>query len=257
MSFATSSGAAAALSGASALPSKQRGGASSRSVALSAASGVGAGDDDEGAAAGAPASLAAAPAADAAAVAKAQRLAVRMAAVEAYIAEQRGNLRGSRFSDQHSSSQVLLLTDDEVWDDMAVHWAKPGASPNIEQIAATWEGKDLTACVVRLGLPLLAANATKQMRASVSEAVRAHAKQHPDLFAADDGADSDVDAAAAPDVSASVDAQLRVSLPRASAAAGHVAPPSPVAGRRSPRDNLSSRSAGRCCCCCVECIRSA
>jgi hypothetical protein len=177
------------------------------------------------------------------AYAKAQRLASRLASVKDYIAEQLANLKGSRFSDQHSSSQVLLLTEDEVWDDMAVHWAKPGANPNIEQIVATWEGKDLAGCVVRLGLPLLAPNAAKQMRASVSEAVRAHAKEHPELFA-DDGADSDgvapVDGTASGTHTA---APMVVSPPRVSAAAGHVAPRSPVTGRRSPRGNLSSRSA--------------
>jgi len=49
---------------------------------------------------------------------------------------------------------VVLLTDEELWDTIAVNWCKPGKE-TIRGIVDTWEGRDLAACVFRLGLPVL------------------------------------------------------------------------------------------------------
>jgi hypothetical protein len=82
----------------------------------------------------------AAPAASSAdAAAASQRDKKRAAATEAaatYMAEQLSTLKG-RYSDMHSSSQVLLLKDDELWDTMAANWCKPGEE-KLRQFVASW-----------------------------------------------------------------------------------------------------------------------
>jgi hypothetical protein len=57
-------------------------------------------------------------------------------------------------SQLHSSVQVLLLNDSELWDTIVVNWCKPDAEMIVD-IVETWEGRDLAACVWKLGLPVL------------------------------------------------------------------------------------------------------
>jgi hypothetical protein len=87
------------------------------------------------------------------------------------------------YGSMHSCVQVVLLTDEEMWDTIAVNWCKPGKE-TIRDIVDTWEGRDLAACVFRLGLPVLYAkrNYVQHMRRSVVDAALAHAKAHPELF---------------------------------------------------------------------------
>jgi len=162
-----------------------------------------------------------------------------MAAVLNYIAEQRADLAavGRSFSEAHSSSQVLLMTNAEMWDTMALSWAAPGSKPTIEEIADTWNALDLAACVVRLGLPLLPASMFKAMRKSIVTAVRKHAAEHPLLFV-DGDAELELEAS---DNDAAANVPVESLSPPRAAAAARVVPPSPH--RRSPRDNLSSRAA--------------
>jgi hypothetical protein len=86
-------------------------------------------------------------------------------------------------SQLHSSVQVLLLNDSELWDTIVVNWCKPDAEMIVD-IVETWEGRDLAACVWKLGLPVLYAkrNYAQHMRRSVVDAVRKYAREHPDLF---------------------------------------------------------------------------
>ena len=144
------------------------------------------------------------------------------------------------YSSLHSSEQVLLLEDHELWDTMAENWCKPGAE-KISAIVDTWEGRDLAACVHRLGLPVIYAkrNYQQHMRASVVNAVRTYAKKHPELFAP------------AEDDSAEESEQEAERQPAAKVAVAPPPPPrsapareaSPAPGRRSPRAPASSRSA--------------
>jgi hypothetical protein len=186
--------------------------------------------------------------ADAAAAAAAERakLAAATKAAAAYMADQLSTLKG-RYSDMHSSSQVLLLKDDELWDTMAANWCKPGGE-KLRGFVASWEGMDLAACVYRLGLPVLYPKKgyVQTMRRSIVDAVEAHAARHPELFEAEehqdsgDGSevevmqeddDSDDEAPATPPPAASAKPPAAVS-----------ASPS-KSNRRSPRTNASSRSA--------------
>ena len=81
----------------------------------------------------------------AAADARAAKTAAATAAAAA-ACEQLTRAATGPFSKMHSSDQVLLMTDDERWDTMAVNWCKPGAE-TITAIVETWEGRDLAACV--------------------------------------------------------------------------------------------------------------
>ena len=132
----------------------------------------------------------------------------------------------------HSSVQVLLLNDAELWDTIAVEWCKPDAEM-ITDIVETWEGRDLTACVWKLGLPVLypKRNYAQHMRRSVIDAVRTYARAHSDLFeqseSESEGERKEVSPSRSPPPAAVVVSQAK----------------SPDQGkRRSPRAPASSRS---------------
>jgi hypothetical protein len=181
--------------------------------------------------------------------ADARKLTAAAAAAAAYMRQQLSTLKG-RYSDMHSSSQVLLLQDDELWDTITGNWCKPGEE-KIKAIAESWEGMDLAACVHRLGLPVLYPKKgyIQAMRRSVIEAVRAHAAMHPELFESEEqkgvGDGSDVEAMQEED--SDVVDQSPSTPPRAASAAKSPATAAPVSplkpDRRSPRANASSRSA--------------
>jgi len=120
--------------------------------------------------------------ADEAAAARALKMAAAKDAAAAACAQMAATAKGP-YSSMHSSVQVVLLTDEEMWDTVAVNWCKPGQE-SIRDIVDTWEGRDLAACVYRLGLPVLYAkkNYVQHMRRSVVDAALAHAKAHPELF---------------------------------------------------------------------------
>lgn len=175
---------------------------------------------------------------DAAAALRAQKTAAATAAAAAARAQIVASVKGP-YSSLHSSEQVLMLEDHELWDTMAENWCKPGAE-KISAIVDTWEGRDLAACVHRLGLPIIYAKKNYQlhMRASVVDAVRKHAREHPELFAAaeDDsaeGSEQEVERPRAPAVVASPPPPRSAPAPDAAS----------VQGRRSPRAPASSRSA--------------
>ena len=142
------------------------------------------------------------------------------------------------YSSMHSSEQVLLLGEAELWDTIAENWCKPGKE-TISSIVATWEGRDLAACVYKLGLPVLFAKRNYQphMRRSVVEAVRKYAREHPELFEGAPEATHSDDAEGSDDQQESGPAQKEgtpPSTPPASSAA--------ASRRRSPRAPASSRS---------------
>ena len=145
----------------------------------------------------------------------------------------------------HSSEQVLLLEDHELWDTMAENWCQPGAE-KISAIVDTWEGRDLAACVHRLGLPVIYAKKNYQlhMRKSVVDAVRRHAQLHPELFAAgaEDSAEGSESEPQAERAQVSPPPPRSAPLQRAPAAPD-ASPAPPAQGRRSPRAPASSRSA--------------
>jgi hypothetical protein len=187
-----------------------------------------------------------------------RKLAMARANAQKYIAEQLASLKASglRYAEMHSSSQVLLLTHDEVLDTMALNWCKPGEENLIKDIVNTWDMPDLAACVHHVGLPVLYARANylKNMRRSVVDAVKAHAKAHPELFEEDvplasgdepDGEDPPVPSSSSSSFSAAAAASKpRVSSsPRASRASPVSAAVVPAKERRSPRALASSRSA--------------
>lgn len=175
---------------------------------------------------------------DAAAALRAQKTAAATAAAAAARAQIVASVKGP-YSSLHSSEQVLMLEDHELWDTIAENWCKPGAE-KISAIVDTWEGRDLAACVHRLGLPVIYAKKNYQlhMRSSVVSAVRAYAQKHPELFAAaeEDSAEG---------------SEQEAEHPLAPVAASSPPPPrsapareaSPAMGRRSPRSPASSRSA--------------
>ena len=127
---------------------------------------------------------------DDAAAARARKSAAATAAAAAACVQLAAAAKGP-YSKMHSSEQVLLLDESEVWDTIAENWCKPGKE-TISEIVETWDGRDLAACVYKLGLPVLYAkrNYLQHMRRSVVDAVRAYARSHPELFgaAADDAA---------------------------------------------------------------------
>jgi hypothetical protein len=165
--------------------------------------------------------------------ARARRTAAVTQAAAAYMSKQRSSLKG-RYGDMHSSSQVLLLEDDELWDTLAVNWCVPGKE-KIASIVNTWEGIDLDACVYRLGLNVLypQPNYQKKMRRAVIEAVKAYAKKHPELFK--DDAEPEPSEEEEQEEDAGEVPRTRTP-PRAASAA-----PSPKQDRRSPRNLPSSR----------------
>jgi hypothetical protein len=120
--------------------------------------------------------------ADEAAAARALKMAAAKDAAAAACTQMAATAKGP-YSSMHSCVQVVLLTDEEMWDTVAVNWCKPGQE-SIRDIVDTWEGRDLAACVYRLGLPVLYAkkNYVQHMRRSVVDAALAHAKAHPELF---------------------------------------------------------------------------
>jgi hypothetical protein len=181
-----------------------------------------------------------APADDAAAV-RARKTAAATAAAAAARAQIVASVKGP-YGSLHSSEQVLLLEDHELWDTMAEHWCKPGAE-TISAIVDTWEGRDLAACVHRLGLPVIYAKRNYQMhmRASVVNAVRKYAQQHPELFTAADG-DSAEESEDAERPSAPA-APVSPPAPRSAPLQSRAPEVSPAQSRRSPRAPASSRSA--------------
>ena len=165
---------------------------------------------------------------------RARKTAAATAAAVAACAQLAANAKGP-YGKLHSSEQVALLGDAELWDTIAENWCKPGKE-TISAIVATWEGRDLAACVSKLGLPVLYAkkNYESHMRRSVVEAVRKYAKEHPELFeAAPDAGQSD---GAGTEAS---DDQQEPCTPSGTPPARDV---SAQSHRRSPRAPASSRS---------------
>jgi hypothetical protein len=117
--------------------------------------------------------------------------------------------KGRPWSVLHSSEQVAVLGDDELWPTIAECWCKPGGEL-IKEIVDTWEGRDLAACVYRLGLPVLPVkkNYIINMKRSVVDAVRKYATEHPDLFEGDAAAPVTTDDEATPAVLAIGDAAV-------------------------------------------------
>ena len=172
---------------------------------------------------------------DDAAAARARKSAAATAAAAAACVQLAAAAKGP-YSKMHSSEQVLLLDDSEVWDTIAENWCKPGKE-TISEIVETWDGRDLAACVYKLGLPVLYAkrNYVQHMRRSVVDAVRAYARSHPELF----GAAAD-DAASESEQEAEQPPPPRVHSPPKTPPRS--ASPFPMS-RRSPRATASSRSA--------------
>jgi hypothetical protein len=139
----------------------------------------------------------------------------------------------------HSSSQVLLLLPNELWDTMALDWCQP-RKQKIRSIVNSWDPPDLAACVYHLGLPVLHKRAgyLKAMRQSVVDAVRAYAEAHPGLFedsefvSGDDADNEEVPPHPVKKLAHTVSTPPRASLASA-----------PPKERRSPRALVSSRSA--------------
>ena len=183
-------------------------------------------------------------AADAAAVLRARKTADATAAAKAACAQMAAAATGP-YNKMHSCTQVVLLTDSELWDTLAVNWCKPGAE-TISDIVDSWEGRDLAACVFRLGLPVIYAKKNYQlhMRRSVVDAALAHARAHPELFDAEVGHSSESET----EQKEAEPEQKAASPPQARAAQLQLPSPAPVAPahlsqRRSPRSPASSRSA--------------
>jgi len=191
---------------------------------------------------------------DAASAARARKTAVATAAAAAARVQLAQEAKGP-FSEMHSSMQVLLLGDEELWDTIAEQWCKPGAE-KISGIVDTWEGRDLAACVHRLGLPVLYAkkNYVPHMRRSVVQAVRAHALAHPELFDAEPAsagaAESDAEEPE-PEAEQKAEQQAEQKAKQKAATVVKVATPPRAAAaalpaaqlhRRSPRATASSRS---------------
>ena len=167
---------------------------------------------------------------------RARKTADATAAAESAAAEIVADAKGP-YSKMHSSAQILLLNASELWDTISVNWCKPGAEMIVD-IVETWEGRDLAACVWKLGLPVLypKRNYAQHMRRSVVNAVRAYARDHPELFepapqvgAQSSDPESDTEEQAERKESASPPRAPRVDA---------IAQPQ----RRSPRDSASSRS---------------
>lgn len=169
---------------------------------------------------------------DDAAAARARKSAAATAAAAAACVQLAAAAKGP-YSKMHSSEQVLLLDESEVWDTIAENWCKPGKE-TISEIVETWDGRDLAACVYKLGLPVLYAkrNYVQHMRRSVVDAVRAYARSHPDLF--------DAAADAASESEQEDEQARRVRSPPKTPPRGASPVPS---NRRSPRATASSRSA--------------
>jgi hypothetical protein len=154
------------------------------------------------------------------------------------------------YSQMHSSDQVLLLDQSELWDTIAENWCKPG-DERISSIVDTWEGRDLAACVHKLGLPVIYAkkNYQQHMRRSVVDAVRAYAHAHPELFEALEGSSEGSEQELEPPAPAfsaasrrAVPAPLVPVSPPAPQTPPRVGSAAPSAQRRSPRAPASSRS---------------
>jgi hypothetical protein len=153
------------------------------------------------------------------------------------------------------SEQVVQLEPDELWPTVAAQWGRPGAEL-ITSFADAWEGQELAAVVLHLGLEVTPRSGRRDyweraLRRQVVAAVRAYAADHPELFA-----DAEAELApgppqqqAPPPGRAAPDAAAVVSPPRTPPQAGSAsasrAPPqeSPNRGRRSPRGSAASRSA--------------
>jgi hypothetical protein len=167
---------------------------------------------------------------------RAKKMEAATKAASTYMADQLATLKG-RYTDMHSSSQVLLLKDEELWDTIAANWGAPGKE-KITAIVNSWDGMDLAACVYRLSLPVLpiGPNYKKVMRRSIIDAVRSYAQKHPELF--DEGGEEDSEGGEPePEEKKKKENKERPSTPpRASSAA-------PKQDRRSPRELASSRSA--------------
>lgn len=185
--------------------------------------------------------------ADEAAAARARKTAAATAAAAAACAQMAAAAKGP-YSSMHSCDQVVLLEDWEMWDTIAVNWCKPGKE-TISGVVDTWEGRDLAACVHKLGLPVLYAkkNYVQHMRRSVVDAALAYAKAHPELFDAaavvgSPGRESDSEQSPPP-----TNRQPSGAPPKASQQAESPLKAAGVAGAnsrtRSPRSPAPARSA--------------
>jgi len=217
------SGAPAAAAAASAAPASSGGLRVHRAPAAPSAASSSAGP---GGAGPSPMDLSGEEALDAAAAVREKRTAAATAAAAAACVQLAAAATGP-YGKMHSSDQVLLLDESELWDTVAENWCKPGGE-RIEAIVETWEGRDLAACVYKLGLPVIYAkkNYQQHMRRSVVDAVRRYARDHPELFDA-----------AAPE-------QKEAEAPRRAPSPPKTPPRAATAAaqRRSPRSPASSRS---------------
>ena len=150
------------------------------------------------------------------------------------------------------SEQVVQLEPDELWPTIAAQWGRPGAEL-IPSFADAWEGQELAAVVLHLGLEVTPRNGRRDyweraLRRQIVAAVRTYAADHPELF-------SDAEEREAPPrqpnarlppsgavLEAAVESPPRT--PPVPASASRSLPPeSPSRGRRSPRGSPASRSA--------------
>jgi hypothetical protein len=172
--------------------------------------------------------------ADEAAAARARKMAAAKTAAATACAQMAAAAKGP-YSSMHSCDQVVLLDDWEMWDTIAVNWCKPGQE-TIHDIVDTWEGRDLAACVFKLGLPVLYAkkNYVQHMRRSVIDAALAYAKAHPELFESAVAGQSEPESGGEqPSPRAAPSSRP---APKAAPAAANVAPP---ARAHSPRPSAA------------------
>lgn len=153
------------------------------------------------------------------------------------------------------SEQVVQLEPDELWPTIAAQWGRPGAEL-ITSFAEAWEGEELAAVVLHLGLEVPPRRGRRDywetaLRRQVVAAVRAYAADHPELFA--DAQERQEREPQQPEARQRSDRALldaaRESPPGTPPQAGNAAalrdrpPESPSIARRSPRGSAASRSA--------------
>lgn len=153
------------------------------------------------------------------------------------------------FDQLHSSEQIVLLEEDELWPTIVSQWCQPGEE-RIEEFASTWGGDDLAAIAFHLGVTVKPRNGRRDywersMRQQIVDAVRQYAVEHPELFQAappvlrpeEEKKSPDVPGASSPPNARLAQPGSRVhALPDATA-------DSRDKGRRSPRGSAASRSA--------------
>ena len=75
------------------------------------------------------------------------------------------------FDQLHSSEQIVLLEEDELWPTIVSQWCQPGEE-RIEEFVSTWGGDDLAAIVFHLGLAVKPRNGRRDYSRSNAAADR-------------------------------------------------------------------------------------